>query len=65
MARKGPPEQAKHFKHDDHEHAAHQQEAAHEHAQEGLADAKAGARKQKGKARYPGSTTPRGPSRGQ
>jgi hypothetical protein len=64
MARKGPPEQAKHFRHEDHEHAAHQQEAGFGHAKPSSKN-KASATDRPGKTRYPGSATPKGPRRGQ
>jgi hypothetical protein len=61
--RKGPPEQAKHFKHDDPEHAAHRQEAAR--GRSGKPSSDAGTGKNLRKPSHPGNTTPRGPSRGQ
>ena len=63
--RKGPPAQAKHFAHDDHQHVAHQEDTAKDHTQENRAKAKGDAGKRAGKSRYPGASTPRGPSRGQ
>jgi hypothetical protein len=61
--RKGPPEQAKHFKHDDPEHAAHQREAARGRAGKPRSAASTG--KNPRKPYHPGSSTPKGPSRGQ
>ena len=60
---KGPPEQSKHFRHDDHEHAAHQQEASrgHERKRGGDVPEKEG----NGHTSSPRDTTPRGPSKGQ
>jgi hypothetical protein len=64
MARKGPPEQAKHFRHEDHEHATHQQETSLGHTKPSAKN-KASATDRRGKTRYSGSATPRGPRRGQ
>jgi hypothetical protein len=63
--RKGPPEQAKHFAHDDHEHAAHQQEAAHAPPTKPQSQAKGSTGSRAGKPGHPGDTAPRGPRRGQ
>ena len=67
MARneKGPPDQAKHFQHDDHAHAAHQEDAAHDHAQKPSSEPKGSATDPTGKTIHPAETTPKGPSKGQ
>lgn len=57
--RKGPPRQAEHFGHDDHEHAAHQEETSHGRAV--TRDVKKPVRK----TAHPVQSTPKGPSRGQ
>jgi hypothetical protein len=64
--RKGSPHQAKHFQPSDHEHAAHQEQAAHGHGNppghvvvEG--DAKTPAKR----GRYPADRAPKGPRKGQ
>jgi len=67
MARnhKGPPRQAKHFRREDHAHAAHQQDASHGHAQEPGHDVKRDPKGQARKPDHPVERTPKGPSRGQ
>ncbi len=67
MARdpKGPPDQAKHFQHDDHAHAAHQENAAHRPAPKPGADAEGSASDPTGKTVHPAGTTPKAPSKGQ
>jgi len=63
--RKGPPQQAKHFRHEDHAHAAHQEESSHGHTQKSGPSTE---RKEKSKARktdHPMERTPRRPSKGQ
>jgi hypothetical protein len=57
--RKGPPRQAEHFGHDDHEHAAHKEEASP--GRGAARDTKKPARK----TSHPVQSTPKGPSRGQ
>lgn len=63
--RKGPPEQAKHFARDDHEHAAHHQETAHAPPPKPPGQAKGSASRRAGKPGHPGDAAPRGPRRGQ
>jgi hypothetical protein len=63
--RKGPPDQAKHFKHDDHAHAAHQEEASHGHAPKPHAETDESKNPAATKDGHPIDTTPKGPSRGQ
>ena len=60
---KGPPEQSKHFRHDDHAHAAHQQRAPREHERkpEGDVPKKEG----NGRTSNPRDATRRGPRKGQ
>ena len=63
--RKAPPQQAKHFRRDDHAHAAHQEETSHGHPQK---PGPATEREEKSTARstdHPMERTPRGPSKGQ
>jgi len=67
MARnsKGPPQQAKHFKTEDHAHAAHQQDASRGHAQKpghGIKDDETSEARRVG---HPVELTPKGPSKGQ
>jgi hypothetical protein len=63
--RKGPPDQAKHFQHDDHEHAAHQEEVPRGHAQKPGQDLKKGGKGQPPKTGHPMERTPKGPRKGQ
>jgi hypothetical protein len=63
--RKGPQHQAKHFQPDDHEHAAHQEEASHGHAQEPGHGARGDGKSQVGKTGHPMERTPKGPTKGQ
>ena len=58
--RKGPPRQAEHFGHDDHEHAAHKEEAS-----PGQAQHPGRVKKPARKTDHPVQSTPKGPSRGQ
>jgi hypothetical protein len=63
--RKGPPQQAKHFRHEDHAHAAHQEVSSPGHAQKPGPGTE---REEKTKTRntdHPMERTPRGPSKGQ
>ena len=62
---KGPPDQAKHFKHDDHAHAAHQADAAHHPAPKPSLEPEAEGSDAAGKSVHPVSTTPKAPSKGQ
>jgi len=65
MARnhKGPPQQAKHFRHEDHAHAARQEEASHGHAQKRGPGTERDENAQN--TDHPTERTPRGPSKGQ
>jgi hypothetical protein len=63
-SRKAPPNQAKHFLHDDHAHAARREEASHGHAQKIRAETEQ-SEKRPAKNGRPVDTTPKGPSRGQ
>ena len=63
--RKGPPDQAKHFEHDDHAHAAHQQEASHGDAQKPRTGTSEDGDTPGGKTVHPAESTPRSPSKGQ
>jgi len=62
--RKGSEHQAKHFQPDDHEHAAHQEQASHGRGATGHA-VKAVTKKQVGRNGYPVNTAPKGPRKGQ
>ena len=63
-SRKAPPNQAKHFLHDDPAHAAHREEVSHGHAQKIRAETDQ-SEKRATKNGRPIDTTPKGPSRGQ
>jgi hypothetical protein len=63
--RKGPPHQAKHFQPEDHAHAAHQEEASRDRAQEPGHGVKGGEKREARKVGHPLELTPRAPSRGQ
>jgi len=64
--RKGSPHQAKHFQHEDHAHAAHQEEASHGHAQKpGRGIKEDGKSSEARKVNHPVERTPKGPSRNQ
>lgn len=63
--RKGPPNQAKHFLHDDHAHSAHREEASHAQAQKIRAETEQSEKRPTGQNGRPADTTPKGPSRGQ
>jgi hypothetical protein len=63
--RKGPPHQAKHFQPEDHEHAAHQEEALHGAMQEPGRGTEMDRKSPVRKTGHPMERTPRGPSKGQ
>ena len=63
--RKGPPQQAKHFKAEDHAHAAHQQDASRGHAQKPGYGIKGNGTSETRKTGHPVDRTPKGPSKGQ
>jgi hypothetical protein len=63
--RKGPPDQAKHFQHDDHAHAAHQEEASRGHAEKRRSDGEESEKRGTVKKDHPAGYTPKGPSKGQ
>jgi hypothetical protein len=63
--RKGPPDQAKHFQHDDHEHAAHQEEASHGQGQTHRPRSDEDRNSGVPKTGHPMEITPKGPSKGQ
>jgi hypothetical protein len=63
--RKGPPDQAKHFQHDDYAHAGHQEAASHGHAPKSHSASDESQTHGTVKKDHPVETTPKGPSRGQ
>lgn len=60
-SRKAPPNQAKHFLHDDHAHAARREEASQGHAQKIRAETEQ-SEKRAAKSGRPADTTPRVPA---
>jgi len=63
--RKGPPHQAKRFQPEDHAHAAHQEEASHNHVQKPGRGSTEDGDNQARKIGHPEERTPKGPSKGQ
>ncbi len=63
--RKGPPRQAEHFGHDDHEHAAHKEAASPGQAKHPGHGVTRDIKKPARKTDHPVQRTPKGPSRGQ
>jgi hypothetical protein len=65
MARRKGGKQLEHFQPSDHEHAAHQAEAAHGHAQDGAQQRKGAVERGTPRQGRFGDQAPKGPRRGQ
>jgi hypothetical protein len=67
MARnsRGSQHQAKHFQPDDHEHAAHQEQASHGRGNMPGRHVEKHSKKQAVRTGYPGDSAPKGPRKGQ